>query len=83
MKTLLNKLSSRKLWVSIGAVAGCVLTALCGQPDNATQIVALVGAVVSAVSYVLGEASVDKAAVNTPAQSEADAIGFAVDENFE
>ena len=64
MKTLLNKLSSRKLWVSIGAVAGCVLTALCGQPDNATQIVALVGAVVSAVSYVLGEASVDKAAVN-------------------
>lgn len=63
MKKLLTKLSSRKLWVSIGAVVGCVLTALCGEPDNATQIVALVGAVVSAVGYVIGEASVDRAAV--------------------
>lgn len=63
MKKILSKLSSRKLWVSIGAVVGCVLTALCGEPDNATQIVAIVGAVVSAVGYVIGEASIDKAAV--------------------
>ena len=84
MKKLLNKLSSRKLWVSIGAVSGCVLTALCGEPDNATQIVAIVGAVVSAVGYVLGEASVDRAAVGCqPDQPETDIIGFAVDENFE
>lgn len=89
MKKLLNKLSSRKLWVSIGAVLGCVLTALCGEPDNATQIVAIVGAVVSAVGYVLGEASVDRAAVNVVSENSSgedlssEAIGFAVDENFE
>ena len=84
MKKLLTKLSSRKLWVSIGAVVGCVLTALCGEPDNATQIVALVGAVVSAVGYVIGEASVDRAAVSAGSESAAtDAIGFSVDESVE
>lgn len=84
MKKLLNKLSSRKLWVSVGAAAGCVLTALCGEPDNATQIVAIVGAVVSAVGYVLGEASVDRAAVTSNSDGDAaDAIGISVNENFE
>jgi len=84
MKKILNKLSSRKLWVSLGAVVGCVLTAICGEPDNATQIVAVVGAVVSAISYVLGEASVDRAAVTSQTDaSELDAIGVAVNENFE
>ncbi len=63
MKNLMTKISSRKLWVSIGAVVGCVLTALCGEPDNATQIVAIVGAVISAMSYVVSEAAIDKAAV--------------------
>lgn len=81
MKKLLNKLSSRKLWISLGAVVGCVLTALCGEPDNATQIVAIVGAVVSAVGYVLGEASVDRAAVGyQPDESEVDTVDFAVEE---
>lgn len=84
MKKILNKLSSRKLWISVGAVVGCVLTALCGEPDNATQIVAVVGAVASAVGYVLGEASVDRAAVASRSDaSDTDVIGFTVDENFE
>jgi drug/metabolite transporter (DMT)-like permease len=84
MKKILNKLSSRKLWISLGAVVGCVLTALCGEPDNATQIVAVVGAVASAISYVLGEASVDRAAVASRSDtSDTDVIGFTVDENFE
>ena len=84
MKKILNKLSSRKLWISLGAVVGCVLTALCGEPDNATQIVAVVGAVASAISYVLGEASIDRAAVVSRSDaSDTDVIGFAVDENFE
>lgn len=84
MKKILNKLSSRKLWISLGAVVGCVLTAICGEPDNATQIVAVVGAVASAISYVLGEASIDRAAVGCqPDEPEPDVIGFAVDENIE
>ena len=84
MKKILNKLSSRKLWISLGAVVGCVLTALCGEPDNATQIVAVVGAVASAISYVIGEASIDRAAVGCPPdEPETGVVGFAVDENFE
>lgn len=84
MKKILNKLSSRKLWISLGAVVGCVLTAVCGEPDNATQIVAIVGAVVSAISYVLGEASIDRAAVDCQSdEPEPDVIGFTVDDNFE
>ena len=83
MKKLLNKLSSRKLWVSIGAVLGCVLTALCGEPDNATQIVAIVGAVVSAVGYVIGEASVDRAAVFAQPQGEPAVISFGGDNRAE
>lgn len=82
MKKILNKLSSRKLWISLGAVVSCVLTALCGEPDNATQIVAIVGAVVSAVSYVLGEASIDKAAVESRAEAlDTGVIGFTIAEN--
>lgn len=85
MKNLLKKLSSRKLWVSVGAVVGCVLTALCGEPDNAAQIVAIVGAVVSAVGYVLGEASVDRTAVYSsryPTERETD-TGFTAEDNDE
>lgn len=63
MRTFMNRLKSRKLWITIGAVAGCVLTALCGEPSNAEQITALVGAVVSAVTYVISEAAIDKAAI--------------------
>ncbi len=75
MKTLRNKLSSRKLWISLGAVVGCVLTALCGEPDNATQIVAIIGAVASAVGYVAGEASVDRAACGQREEPPADSLG--------
>ena len=63
MKKSLNKLISRKLLMSVGAVVGCILTALCGEPSNATQIVAIIGVVISAVGYVAGEASIDRAAV--------------------
>ncbi len=64
MKTIMNKLSSRKLWVTVGAVVGCVLTALCGELDNATRIAAIAGAVASSLGYVCSEASIDRSAVH-------------------
>lgn len=54
-----QKLSSRKLWAAlIGVIVG--LAAAFGIEENEyAQIVGVVGSVVSAVSYIFGEAHVD------------------------
>lgn len=56
-----KKLSSRKLWAAIvGVVVG--LAAVFGISENEyAQIAGVVGSVVSVVSYIFGEASVDAA----------------------
>lgn len=61
MNKLTQKLSSRKLWVAIiGVIVG--LAAAFGIDENEyAQIVGVVGSVVSVVSYIFGEASVDAA----------------------
>ena len=61
MNKLTQKLSSRKLWAAIiGVIVG--LAAAFGIEENEyAQIVGVVGSVVSAVSYIFGEASVDAA----------------------
>ncbi|MBO5258088.1 MAG: hypothetical protein J6C42_11370 [Clostridia bacterium] len=58
---LRKKLSSRKLWTAlIGVIVG--LAAAFGIEENDyAQIVGVVGSVVSVVSYIFGEASVDAA----------------------
>lgn len=61
MQILKSKLISRKLWAAIiGVIVG--LAAAFGIEENEyAQIVGVVGSVVSAVSYIFGEASVDAA----------------------
>ena len=56
-----QKLTSRKLWAAvIGVIVG--LAAAFGIEENEyVQIVGVVGSVVSVVSYIFGEASVDAA----------------------
>lgn len=56
-----QKLSSRKLWAAVvGVIVG--LAAAFGITENDyAQIVGVVGSVVSVVSYIFGEASVDAA----------------------
>ena len=56
-----QKLTSRKLWAAVvGVVVG--LAAAFGIEENEyAQIVGVVGSVVSVVSYIFGEASVDAA----------------------
>ncbi len=56
-----NKLTSRKLWAAVvGIIVG--LAAAFGIEENEyAQIVGVVGSVVSAVSYIFGEAYVDAA----------------------
>ena len=59
-----QKLTSRKLWAAvIGVIVG--LAAAFGIEENEyAQIVGVVGSVVSAVSYIFGEAAVDAARVH-------------------
>lgn len=56
-----QKLTSRKLWAAVvGVIVG--LAAAFGIEENEyAQIVGVVGSVVSAVSYIFGEAQVDAA----------------------
>lgn len=56
-----QKLTSRKLWAAaVGVIVG--LAAAVGIEENEyAQIVGIVGSIVSAVSYIFGEASVDAA----------------------
>ncbi len=56
---LRKKLSSRKLWAAlIGVIVG--LAAAFGIEENDyAQVVGVVGSVVSVISYIFGEASVD------------------------
>lgn len=58
---IFQKLTSRKLWAAlIGVIVG--LAAAFGIEENEyAQIVGVVGSVVSVVSYIFGEASVDAA----------------------
>lgn len=57
-----KKLSSRKLWAAlVGIIVG--LAAAFGIKENEyAQIVGIVGSIVSAVSYIFGEAKIDAAA---------------------
>jgi len=56
-----KKLSSRKLWAAIvGVVVGLAAAFGIGENEYA-QVAGVVGSVVSVVSYIFGEASVDAA----------------------
>ncbi len=65
MKEMKKKVMSRKLWAAlIGVIVG--LAAAFGIEENDyAQVVGVVGSVVSVVSYIFGEASVDAAKKNT------------------
>lgn len=67
---LVQKLTSRKLWVAVvGVVVGLAATFGIEENDYA-QIVGLIGSIVSAITYIFAEASVDKAATTNPTEQE-------------
>ena len=56
-----QKLTSRKLWAAaVGVVVGLAAAFGIGETEYA-QVAGVVGSVVSVVSYIFGEASVDAA----------------------
>jgi len=59
MSEIMRKLSSRKLWVAVIGVVVGVAAAFGIEANEYAQTVGIIGSIVSAVTYVIGEAKVD------------------------
>ena len=57
-----EKLTSRKLWAAVAGVVVGLVVAFGGDPESIETIAGSVLSVVTAIAYILAEASVDKAA---------------------
>lgn len=60
-RTWIQKLTSRKLWVSIGSFISMMIVATGGTENQATQVAALIMAGATVLGYVIGEGLVDSA----------------------
>lgn len=56
-----RKLTSRKLWVSVGSFVSLMILATGGTENQATQVVAIIMAGATVLGYVIGEGLVDGA----------------------
>ena len=54
-----RKLTSRKLWVSVGSFVSMMIVATGGTENQATQVAALIMAGTTVLGYVIGEGLVD------------------------
>lgn len=54
-----RKLTSRKLWVSVGSFVSMMIVATGGAENQATQVAALIMAGATVLGYVIGEGLVD------------------------
>ena len=82
MKTMYNKLKSRKLWAAIaGIIAG--LAMVFGLDEGViTSVSGAIVSVASVITYIITEGKIDAAAVGQAAenvQGAINAIGFEVD----
>lgn len=60
-RTIVQKLTSRKLWVSVGSFVGMMVTANGGTENQAAQVTALIMAGATVLAYIVGEGLVDGA----------------------
>lgn len=60
-RTLIEKLSSRKLWVSVANFVSMMIVATGGTENHAAQVAALIMAGASVIGYVIAEGLVDGA----------------------
>lgn len=61
MNTIAKKLTSRKLWIALcGLIAG-IAAAFGIESNEYAQIAGVVTSAISVVSYIFGEAEIDKA----------------------
>lgn len=74
MKVLIQKLTSRKLWMSIAGVATGVAMALGVEGTEITSIAGGVIAVISAVIYIITEGKVDAERVKNAIEGAQDVV---------
>jgi predicted GTPase len=63
MMDILRKLTSRKLWIAVAGVAGGIALALGAESSDIQSVCGAITSVISAMTYIIAEASVDKASV--------------------
>lgn len=56
---LVRKLTSRKLWVSVGSFVSMMIVATGGTENEAAQVAALIMAGATVLGYVIGEGLAD------------------------
>ena len=83
MKTLKQKLSSRKLWAAIaGLVAGIAM--VFGLDESIiTQVSGAVVSVASVIAYIITEGKIDAAAVGQAAEDVAEVVDSVISETVE
>lgn len=64
-RTILEKLKSRKLWVAVIGVIVGVASAFGIDTSEWTQIAGIITSAVSVAAYVIGEAKIDAAGVQS------------------
>ena len=67
METIIRKLTSRKLWMSIAAFISGLIVAFDGSAEVAETVSGCIMAGAAVVAYVLGEGLIDRAAAGQTA----------------
>ena len=60
-----RKLTSRKMWASIGSFVGMMIVALGYAETQAAQVTSLIMAGASVIAFIIGEGLVDAASAGT------------------
>ena len=58
-RTWIQKLTSRKLWVSVGSFVSMMIVATGGTENQAAQVAALIMAGATVLGYIIGEGLID------------------------
>lgn len=57
----MQKLTSRKLWISVASFVSMLIVALGGAESEAAQVAALIMAGATVIAYIVGEGLIDAA----------------------
>lgn len=80
MKKIIQKLTSRKLWMAIAGVATGIAVVLGVDGGDISNIAGAVTAVASVITYIITEGKIDAAAVKNAVESTENAVGTIVGE---
>lgn len=61
MRNIMTKLASRKLWAAVAGIVVGLVVAFGGDPDTIQTVSGAVLSAVTAITYIIAEAGIDKA----------------------